>query len=74
VTARENASLVLHTVSSADPISRASRRAAEDVLRLDAALAPFLSANPYFITIGAWEGVELRVELSRGRAAREAVA
>jgi len=35
VTARENASLVLHVTSADDPISRAARRAAEDVLRLE---------------------------------------
>jgi hypothetical protein len=74
VTARENASLVLHTVSPADPVSRASRRAAEDVLRLDAALKPFLSAEPFFITIGSREGVELRVPRAEWLAAREAMA
>jgi hypothetical protein len=35
VTPRENAKLVLHVTSSGDPISRAARRAAEDVLRLE---------------------------------------
>lgn len=38
MTARENASMVLHTVSSEDPVSRASRRAAQDVLRYEAHL------------------------------------
>jgi hypothetical protein len=35
VTPRENAAMVLHVTSADDPISRAARRAAEDVLRLE---------------------------------------
>jgi hypothetical protein len=35
VTARENARLVLHTVSAETPTGRAARQAAEDVLRLE---------------------------------------
>lgn len=44
--------------------------ALDEIERLRDALQPFLAANPHFITIGRWEGVELRVELSRWREAK----
>jgi hypothetical protein len=46
MTPYENARLVLHTTSAADPISRAARRAAEDVLRLIRELRECESKKP----------------------------
>lgn len=65
MTARQNAELVLHTVSSEDPTSRASRRAAEDVLRLLDPLRRIAENDPPENAVHWSSGRSWRIELAR---------